>query len=239
MKIKKTTLYKWMLAYDNIDQYITDVWFQWKHKELYGYYQWEAHKHNCDRWRNLLRSMPELAEWSIEDDHIEIRGVNKDGKYVTEQIPLKEFIDPNDKQPDLEMLWHRGYWDGPLSGVALYNGDVVYFDCKHDYAMGEDEDELPLWGLRTYSLYEITEEQKFDLTFNHILFREMVGLHCDHRPEFYDWFTRGGDFKFFYEDLKECRDKHKHLWDIDYKKGKELGVFAYHEFKNYMRPRTK
>lgn len=233
MKVKRKTLYKWMLAYENIGEFIIDVWFQWKHKQEFGCYQWEARD---DRWRDLLRNMPEMVEWSFYDDKVEIRGVDKDGKCVTEKIPVSEFISLEDG-PDLEMLWHCGYWDGPLNGVALYKGEVVWFECIADHGM-DDESDYPLWGLREYSLHQLTEDQKMHLVFDYTLFREMVGPHCDHRPEFHDWFERNENFEFFYNNLKECRKKHAHLWDTDYKKGKKLGVFEHHEFKNYNRPRV-
>lgn len=236
MKIKKITLHKWMLAYDNIADYITDVWFEWKHKQEFGHYRWEVRD---DRWMDLLRNMPEMFEWSIEDNHVEIRGMTKEGKHITEKVPLSDFITENGDEPDLEMLWHCNFWDGPLNGVALYNGDVVWFECVIDHGMGDEDeqDDYPLWGLREFAIYELTEEQKMHAVFNHILFREMVGSNSDHKPEFHSWFTRGENFEFFYNDLKECQKKHAHLWDIDYTKGKKLGVFADHEFKNYVRPR--
>lgn len=236
MKVRRTTLYKWMLAYDNIDEFVSDCWFQWKHKQQFGCYQWEAKDR---RWYDLIREMPEMVEWSFHDDEVEIRAVDKNGKFITEKVPASEFITSNtDLEPDLEMLWHCGYWDGPLSGVALYNGDVVWFEVETDHGMDDDETDYPLQGLREYSLHELTEEQKMDVVFNHIMFREMVGHHCDHQPKNFGWFTRGKRFDYFYNQWKDNQKKYAHLWDRDYGKGKKLGVFAHHEFKNYGRPKV-
>lgn len=70
---------------------------------------------------------------------------------------------------DIFMLWHLAYYDGPLSGVALWDGRYVFFN-------DDDEENHP----RRYRVYEMTaaeQEVEIDL---HAEFASRVGHHTDY-----------------------------------------------------------
>ena len=100
---------------------------------------------------------------------------------------------------EIEMLWYVDYYDGPLSGVALYEGKRVWFQNS---AWSHDN----LFNVWQYKLYELSEDEFYD---------EL------------NWHNRfltdrdSGDKKRFdkyYKD-REKRD------DPDYTKNKYLGEF--------------
>jgi hypothetical protein len=98
--------------------------------------------------------------------------------------------------PKPRMLWHSNYWDGPLSGMAEYRGEMVWFECTR----GVDAKE------RTFALYRPPLAERRELCRRHALFRKMVGKHCDYGrrhaafapdPGYMD--DRQGRFWQFYE----------------------------------------
>ena len=104
------------------------------------------------------------------------------------------------------MLWHAKYWDGPLSGYVLLDGEDGYWvDCIDDRweerpddadesCKGEGAfpgcDEYPGGGRccmtiydRVYLVYKLTSEQdKVEKTI-HALFRKWVGTHTAYNEE--------------------------------------------------------
>lgn len=236
MKIKSTTLHKWAIAYSNIVDYIEDTWFQWKHKQLYGYYQWEPEMRNDDRWRSLLRNMPDLTEWEIEDTHITVHGVDKEGKRIFENIPIEEFVNEFE-YPDLELLSRGHYWDGPLTGWALYNNDIVYIDCICDHE-GDDSND-PLWGLREYKLHELTEEQKIEYAVRHMILENLSQYSPENGLTLHPEFEDKQAYEKYMEEFYANEKQHRPEGDYDYTKGKVVGVYADHQFKNNMQPRFK
>lgn len=76
----------------------------------------------------------------------------------------------------VRILWHSGYYDGPMSGVAEYNGEKVYFNLLKEYESKKLRKDV--W--RTYNLYKITPELLKDILYWHEEFRLFVGEHCDY-----------------------------------------------------------
>lgn len=69
------------------------------------------------------------------------------------------------------VLWHCGYWDGPLSGVCLVGGRLHWFETDDD----------PLDDERTYLVYELTDAEARVEVERHFRFEQHVGLHtCNH-----------------------------------------------------------
>lgn len=91
----------------------------------------------------------------------------------TVTFPTSDLWD-HDDNPKAEMMWHSDYYDGPLSGMALYEGNKVWFQVD---TFEEDE---PYQGLRTFKLYKLSEEEIAEDEKWHILFRKHVGSHCDY-----------------------------------------------------------
>lgn len=69
------------------------------------------------------------------------------------------------------LLWHVGYYDIVLNGVALYQGKAVWVE---HYDISEDDDYEIEDG---YYLFELTEEHYRLLETYQMEFAEMVGFH--------------------------------------------------------------
>jgi hypothetical protein len=87
---------------------------------------------------------------------------------------------PDGDPPRLEgvrLRWHFGYWDGPINGVATYDGRDYWFDAEpFDW-----EDEPP--HSRRYFLYELTDEELAEERYWHERFRDLVGTHTEYDEE--------------------------------------------------------
>ncbi len=79
---------------------------------------------------------------------------------------------------DVILLWHSGYYDGPLSGMCQFRGEKLWFECEgEDRLPGADENSE---RIRTFRFYRLTEEQMASEEKWYELFRENVGTHCDY-----------------------------------------------------------
>lgn len=133
-----------------------------------------------------------------------------------------------DKEPDLEMLWHSGYYDGPLSGMALYNGKYVWFECDQWGECIDNDDPCPDYGMRTYTLHELSEGDLKDQFEAHERFRKYVGHHTDYGVNYSPYEGKPSNIlDKFYNWMKRRPQK-------DFKKNKVLGTFAICQFR---RPR--
>jgi hypothetical protein len=111
-------------------------------------------------------------------------GYPKDG-YVTLEfdgdennrwdIPLGDmyYKDKDEDTEDAIMLWHSNYYDGPLSGLAVYKGKKVWFDCIQD-----EYDNL--FNIRVFGLYELSDEELEDEESWHQFFCDNVGRHTNY-----------------------------------------------------------
>jgi len=105
---------------------------------------------------------------------------------------------------ETRVLYHMNFWDGPISGVCLYNGKKCYFDTinevheerlmdeeewidycvemvKHGYDINPDDRNEYNW-YRIYAIFETPDEVMEILDENHNLFKKHVGTHCN-----YNW----------------------------------------------------
>jgi len=101
------------------------------------------------------------------------------------------------------MLWHSNYWDGPLSGVILWNGEKAWFDMQEekynerlipdkewkeyvDYIKekyneeADEDDRMEHDRYRYFKVYRLPEEIMNAIVHNHELFRTYVGTHTDY-----------------------------------------------------------
>lgn len=176
-----------------------------------------------EEWTTLLYSMPEMTNWEL-DEYNQTMTIFwcENGEEQHEGVPLSEFYD--DEQPNLEMLWHCNYYDGPLSGMAKYDGEYVWFKCTY-----EDD-----YGDSVYTLYELDNDAYRELQRQHDIFREMVGHHVDHHPD--TWSTHKCEDR---EIIKKYYDEvGPNFPEVDATKGKVLGTAHWYEFKYYARPHT-
>lgn len=87
--------------------------------------------------------------------------MKKLGIFMTDKLPRA-------KAP---ILWHCGYWDGPLSGVCLYEDRVHWFET-HNIITDKK---------RQFFIYEMTDEEISKVVTEHFLFEHYVGIHtCAH-----------------------------------------------------------
>lgn len=76
----------------------------------------------------------------------------------------------------IKILWHAGYWDGFLSGIAEYNGENYYFDLKKEYDSKKLRDSV----YRTFWVYKLTPEQWAKIKYWHEEFDLHVGTHTNY-----------------------------------------------------------
>lgn len=77
----------------------------------------------------------------------------------------------------VEPVWVTDFWDGPLNGLALYEGRCHWFEVE-----SFDPDHPP--EIRKYILYPLTDDEIVAEEALHDLFRKHVGTHTD-------WDVRG------------------------------------------------
>ena len=74
-----------------------------------------------------------------------------------------------------KLLWHDDYWDGPKSGLLLYQ------DKRYWFQVFEESDDSDLSDFfRRFVILELTEIQMKEEEHWHDLFREKVGTHTDY-----------------------------------------------------------
>jgi hypothetical protein len=81
---------------------------------------------------------------------------------------------PDGDPPRLEavrLLWHFGFWDGPINGVATYNGRHYWFEAEPF-----DQEDEPSHS-RRYFLYDLTDEAVAEERCWHERFPDLVGTH--------------------------------------------------------------
>lgn len=146
----------------------------------------------------------------------------KGTEYRFEQNWPYEYVE---EEPDLEMLWHCGYYDGPLNGMALYNGEFVWFDHDKYGDRCDDDDLCPDYGSRTYNVYAISEEDLKTQFAIHERFEKYVGKHSNYGVNYapYEGKSRE-ELDKFYKWKKKQPSK-------DLTKGKLLGNFSYVQFR--------
>ena len=173
--MKKTDLFKQSLRADHMRSFIFDRWFDWRCR------QEGAERTKDGGWMDVIGKMPNHFDWNPWSEDRSMMEITWDGG--KELVPLTEFYDDLDEQPDLRMLWHEGYWDGPLDGVAELDGEMVYFTMK-GANLDEEEDYM---DYRRYAVYRMTEEEKVHKLKSHRMFQTHVGRHCDYGEGFRDY----------------------------------------------------
>jgi hypothetical protein len=75
----------------------------------------------------------------------------------------------------IRLLWHYDYWDAPLSGPLLYEGQKYWFEMAKRYRwIYEDSDEAE------YLVIELSSAQLAEVEYWHELFRQKVGTHTEY-----------------------------------------------------------
>ena len=213
--MNKVDLVKWDMVKESLETHIFDYWHEWRVKEA----GLTREDHGTQEYKDILYGMPEPFVWDIDYRNSNVRIRWCDGEEI---IPLSWFYDDEDDQPDLEMMWHENYYDGPISGVAKYHGEYVWFEMtEEDYETGH----------REFGLYHMTPEKMGEVFRRHREFQRCVGYHCDHDPAVYKPFDckdRGLFNRFYRTKRKEiCLNNSDNL--IDW--------VSWCQFRNWSRPR--
>lgn len=129
----------------------------------------------------------------------------------------------------VKFLWHSNYWDGPLSGMCLYQGQKYWFEIidefwspKPDEVEENFSDDYDPTRTRTFKLIELSPEQLKDETVWHRYFQIMVGRHCD--------YDKNGKrvpkrLRYTEESFKKFYDAAKTRGPRDYSSNKVVGYF--------------
>ena len=128
---------------------------------------------------------------------------------MKDEIHVSYFVD-KDEDPEINMRWHCGYYDGPISGIAEYHGEHVWFrvvEWEHDN----------LFSIRRYGLYRLSEKEISEESYWHCLFRRHVGHHCDYGDRYAPYAGGNNPNKFYHKTKKRPKR--------DYTKNECLDVF--------------
>lgn len=71
----------------------------------------------------------------------------------------------------MRLLWHSGFYDGPLNGMCLFNGQKHWFRLL-------DEDEQT--QERTFEIVQLPDEEIAALEKDHAQFAKHVGTHTEY-----------------------------------------------------------
>ena len=89
------------------------------------------------------------------------------------------------------IVWFTDWWDGPVEGMATYQGRDCWFRAIFD--TGADEWTSP----RRCCLYELTPDERERLRARHRLWEQHVGGNCCYHPDAPDPALRHGWEAFF------------------------------------------
>ncbi len=207
--MKKVDLYKAYLREDRVRMHLWERWFDWRCEQA-GLDGIGGSENKA--WMEVLKSMPNIWDWTphaMSGGSMKFTWKNEDEKH-TEYVPIGYFIDDLVEQPDLRMLWHNGYYDGPLSGMCKWDGKLYYFDVAYD---DEEESEL---DYRKYNLYELTQEELEEELRTHRLFETNVGYHSNYGDRYREY---GDNDKpkwcpnFLYKQWRKARFWKFYKWD--------------------------
>lgn len=71
------------------------------------------------------------------------------------------------------ILWTHGYYDGPLSGMVMYEGRMCWFETPDDPGLPK----------RRFFLYDLEDWEIVQIVTRHFQFEMYVGCHnCYHSP---------------------------------------------------------
>ena len=142
--------------------------------------------------------------------------LDKRGKWL-----CKEYLVRDDevtiKRKDVKYLWHCDYWDGPISGICLYDGEKCWFDQVKEYNNRS----------RTFKVIRLTAEQLKEEEYWHALFEEKVSVGTSYdenerRCTLEDGKTYLRSYELhheFYDEQKKNRKKQ------DFSKNEVIGYF--------------
>ena len=214
--MKKTEFLKQYEIYKQFDEFIYDRWIDHILKQNNITFQSKEYRHVLEGTATCY-----CLQIDFDEETITINwGVENDDTTQSETLPLTVFYDDENDQPDLKLLWHRDYYDHPLTGLALYNGEKVWFRAKPaDDCIERD----------IFELLQLTPEQLQQIEQQHSVFQTFVGRHCDHDPNVYQPFSPDPERNSKFYSMK--------LPQIDLSTCPIITTVEWFQFKQWNRPR--
>ena len=77
---------------------------------------------------------------------------------------------------EVQLLWHSDYWDGPRSGMLLYQQEQCWFQL-----LAENEESQEWY--RRFAILRLSFDQLVEENRWHELFRRCVGTHTDYNHD--------------------------------------------------------
>lgn len=95
---------------------------------------------------------------------------------------LRDLEEIEEDGQEFKMLWHHSYYDGPLSGVAMFREREHWFQCVLEGEVARAMDGHFIGG-RVFAIVELTDEQIKELYTRHEAFERHVGTHTTYKYE--------------------------------------------------------
>lgn len=98
-------------------------------------------------------------------------------KKTNDSLEIQFFLNKKKEiKEGIRILWSLGYYEGVLSGIAQYNLQKCYFECKRQYYSKELEKKV----YRTFWVYSLTKEQLEEFEYWHKEFNIHIGYKSDY-----------------------------------------------------------
>lgn len=139
---------------------------------------------------------------------------------------------------DTKLLFHNSYWDGPLNGLMLWEGEKAWFEHTEDEEIIITQEQLQvlanemkctvdeleeedkwMWPYRIYTVYRLPKDMLEAVEHNHKLFQDLVGDHCDYdkgrnnsgstKPNSWQYYYSPPKWKFWIKDKTKLKKKYK------------------------------
>lgn len=88
-----------------------------------------------------------------------------------------DFLPWVDVDTEVTILYYDNYWDGPMSGMLIWNGQMYWFDVYKGFANYHKT--------RRYVILELSEEELLFEEIRHQLWVECCGNNCFNLPKDY------------------------------------------------------
>jgi len=105
-----------------------------------------------------------------------------------------QFANLNHLHGKCQIMWYERYYDGPISGVLMYEGDIHFFTMIEEYEPttediqrwredddDDSEDDFYKW-YRKHAVYALSDDDKIRLVTLHALWQSHMGVHSDYWP---------------------------------------------------------
>lgn len=140
--MKLYNLLKYYAYADHANDMIQDYWFRWYKKQ-----------HNIPE--GDYSAIRDRFTFEVDVKHKLVICYSEDKRY---EMPLEQIVHDLEKQPEIILTARWNFYDGPISGLGTYDGQMMYYNSI------DDDD----FNYREYTAYAIT---KMDLMLYNVAIR--------------------------------------------------------------------